>query len=349
MSNSTQPLGIQMIGTQRSGSNLLRVMLDQSNEIVSPHPAHVLVTFVPLLELYGDLDAENYKLLINDVVDYVEANPVPWDGISIDRDWIFENSNFYTLFEINRLIYEQAAISKNAKYWCCKSMANVHYADELENHSPNLKYIYLYRDGRDVAVSFKKAIVGEKHIYHLARQWKYDQDACIELANRIEEDRFFALNYETLIAQPETVIRDLCNFLDIAYNDNMLSFYNSHESKATAAAGEMWQNLEKPIMSNNTGKFHKELTSEEIEIFEMVNEDVLKELDYPLFTSLTNTQLISEGAIEQYGIENQILKKEVLAKARKSDLEHREPQLVILRKIKARAAELVAQASAGQL
>ncbi|SDT31917.1 Sulfotransferase family protein [Mucilaginibacter mallensis] len=347
MSNSTQPLGIQIIGTQRSGSNLLRVMLDQSSEIVSPHPAHVLVTFVPLLELYGDLDTETYKVLINDVVDYVEANPVPWDGITIDRDWIFENSNVYSLFEINRLIYEQAAICKKAKYWCCKSMANVHYADELESHSPNLKYIYLYRDGRDVAVSFKKAIVGEKHIYHLARQWKYDQEACIELADRIEKDRFFALNYETLIAQPEAVIKDLCSFLDITYNENMLSFYNSHESKATAAAGEMWQNLEKPIMRNNTGKFHKELTHEEIEIFELVNQNVLQKLDYPLFTALTNTQLISEDAIEQYGMDNKILKKEILVKARKSDLEHREPQLIILRKIKERAAELVIQSSAG--
>lgn len=347
MSNSTQPLGIQMIGTQRSGSNLLRVMLDQSSEIVSPHPAHVLVTFVPLLELYGDLDTETYKVLINDVVDYVEANPVPWDGINIDRDWIFENSNVYSLFEVNRLIYEQAAISKKAKYWCCKSMANVHYAGELENHSPNLKYIYLYRDGRDVAVSFKKAIVGEKHIYHLARQWKYDQEACIELADRIEKDRFFALNYETLIAQPEAEIRKLCSFLDITYNENMLSFYNSHESKATAAAGEMWQNLEKPIMSNNTGKFHKELAAEEIEIFELVNQNVLQKLDYPLFTPLTNIQLLSEDAIEQYDADNKILKKEILAKARKSDLEHREPQLVILRKIKERAAELVTQTSAG--
>jgi len=347
MSNSTQPLGIQMIGTQRSGSNLLRVMLDQSSEIVSPHPAHVLVTFVPLLELYGDLNTETYKVLINDVVDYVEVNPVPWDGITIDRDWIFENSTVYSLFEINRLIYEQAAICKKAKYWCCKSMANVHYADELESHSPNLKYIYLYRDGRDVAVSFKKAIVGEKHIYNLARQWKYDQEACIELADRIEKDRFFALNYETLIAQPEAVIKDLCSFLNITYNESMLSFYNSHESKATAAAGEMWQNLEKPIMSNNTGKFHKELTHEEIEIFELVNQGVLQKLDYPLFTPLTNTQLISDDAIEQYGADNKILKKEILVKARKSDLEHREPQLIILRKIKERTKELVAQASAG--
>ncbi|WP_295676500.1 sulfotransferase [uncultured Mucilaginibacter sp.] len=296
MSNFKKPSGIQIIGTQRSGSNLLRVILDQSAEIASPHPPHILVTFVPLLQLYGELDTNTYKALINDVVSYVEANPVPWEGIKLNRDWIFENSQSYSLFEINRLVYEQAAIHKNAKYWCCKSMANVHYADELEKYNPGLKYIYLYRDGRDVAVSFKKTIVGEKHIYNLASQWTKDQAACIKLAESIGEDRFFSLNYETLIQQPEAVIRKLCRFLDIPYSENMLDFYHSNESKTTAAAGEMWQNLEKPIISNNTGKFHKELTKEEIEIFELVSQDVLRKLNYPLFTSLADLNLVSVSA-----------------------------------------------------
>jgi len=337
MSNFYKPSGIQIIGTQRSGSNLLRVILDQSDEIASPHPAHVLVTFVPLLDLYGDLDETAYKKLINDVVSYVEANPVEWEGVQIDRDWIFDNSENYSLFEINKLVYEQVAMHKQSKYWCCKSMANVHYSNELDAHSPDLKYVYLYRDGRDVAVSFKKAIVGEKHIYHLASQWKYDQDACIKLAQTIEEDRFFSLNYETLITQPEATIKKLCNFLDIAYSENMLNFYTSKESKITAAAGEMWQNLEKPIISNNTGKYLKELSHDEIEIFELINQDVLQKLNYQLHTSLTNTGLISQDLIAQYDLENQLLKKEILVNARQSDLDKRALQLQILKNIKARA------------
>lgn len=334
MNKFSNPSGIQIVGTQRSGSNLLRLILDQSDEITSPHPAHVLVTFMPLLKFYGELNIESYKLLINDVVNYVEANPVPWENIKIDRDRIFSDSKEYNLFEINRLIYEQASISKNAKYWCCKSMANVHYAGELEKHSPDLKYVYLYRDGRDVAASFKKAIVGEKHIYNLAKQWKHDQEACIKLAAHTDERCFFALNYETLIASPEKAIRNLCVFLDIKYSERMLHFYHSNGSMATAAAGEMWQNLSKPIMSDNKGKFHDELTYDELQIFELVAHDVLKKLGYPLFTTLTNTSLISEGAIAAYDVINRHLKNEILLKARPSDLEKRAAQLAIVNDIK---------------
>ncbi|WP_029278619.1 sulfotransferase family protein [Pedobacter borealis] len=336
MESFFKPDGIQIIGTQRSGSNLLRVILDQSNQIASPHPPHILVTFVPLLALYGFLTEAKYKILINDVVSYVRANPVPWDGVELDGAWIYENSKTYSLFEINRLVYETAAIAKKAKYWCCKSMANVHYAADLEMHSPNLKYIYLYRDGRDVALSFKKAIVGEKHIYHLAKQWHKDQSACIELSKKISNDRFFSLNYEELIADPAKLIQSLCRFLAIDYAETMLDFHNSKESLATANAGEMWENLAKPIIKDNSGKFRRELSTVEIDIFECINHQTLTDLGYALDRPENKNKVISGEEIAQYDIENELLRKKMLLSARQSDLDNRGPQLEILKEIKAK-------------
>ena len=108
--------GIQIVGTQRSGSNLLRVILDQSADIASPHPPHILVTFGPLMSKYEPLTKESYRMLVNDVVDFVDANPVPWEGVKLDKEAIFNASERYTLFDLNRQIYEAAAIAKNARY-----------------------------------------------------------------------------------------------------------------------------------------------------------------------------------------------------------------------------------------
>ena len=331
-----QSQGIQIVGTQRSGSNLLRVILDQSSDIASPHPPHILVTFGPIMSKYEPFTKESYQMLVSDVVDFVDANPVPWEGVVLDKEAIFNASERYTLFDLNRLIYQQAAKGKNARYWCCKSMANVHYAEELETYGVVDKYIFLYRDGRDVAASFKKAVVGDKHTYFLATQWKQDQEACLSLASQLEPDRFFALNYETLISEPERTVLALCAFLDIAYNGEMLNFHTSNTSKITAAAGEMWANLEKPIMSDNTGKFLKSFKEGDLEIFEMVAGNTLRKLGYPLYTSMDSPELVSEGSLSRYRQENQLLKNEVLATARKSDLEKREPQLVILDTIRSR-------------
>ena len=333
--------GIQIIGTQRSGSNLLRVILDQSAAIASPHPPHILVTFMPLLASYGTLDAVSYRQLVKDVVAYVNANPVPWDGVELNEEQIFNQSEQYHLFTLNRIIYEQAALAKNAKYWCCKSMANVHYAAEMEAFGLKPKYVFLYRDGRDVACSFKKAIVGEKHIYHLAKQWEKDQAACIRLKDMLPADRFYALNYETLITEPENEIRRLCLYLDIDYHPDMLQFHGSKTSKLTAAAGEMWSNLEKPIISNNTGKFLNEFKGDDLEIFELVAGEVLEALNYKLALAAHDANLINEDHLEKYNAENIALKKLAVNTARQSDLDNRKGQTSIIEQIKNRTAVAV--------
>ena len=335
--------GIQIIGTQRSGSNLLRVILDQSTEIASPHPPHILTTFMPLLPLYGTLNSDSYKILIADVVNYVQANPVPWEGIQLNNTSLFHQSRCYTLPELTRCIYEEAARSKNARNWCCKSMANVHFADELEEAKLNLKYVYLYRDGRDVAASFKKAIVGEKHSYHLAKQWKKDQEACLRLEAKLSPSRFYKLAYETLISNPESTVKSLCEFLGIRYTQAMLSFYESRTSKLTAEAGEMWSNLKKPIMPHNTGKYRQEFKENDLEIFEAVAGEVLLKLGYSLHLNMppqklpvNSSAMFSPAMISLYNEKNAALKKETLQKTNPADLENRRAQEAIIEDIKSR-------------
>lgn len=328
--------GIQFIGTQRSGSNLLRVILEQSPEIAAPHPPHFLMIFMPLMPLYEPLNADHYRLLISDMVDYAAANPVPWENVSFDKAALFEMSAQYHLFEAFRLIYEQAAKSKHARYWCCKSMQNLFYSKAMEQYRLNLKYIFLYRDGRDVALSFKKAIVGDKHIYHLAKQWKEEQDICLDLYHSYGKERVYLLNYEALVSKPEESIRSLCSFLDIPFHEKMLKFYESDTSKRAAASGDMWKNLQKPIMKDNTQKFLKELTAEEIELFEWIASDTLMELGYPLYSPVSNKSLVSKEAIERYDKENAQLKKQFMQTAPKSDIEKRQPQLQIINAIKSR-------------
>jgi hypothetical protein len=74
---------IFMVGEQRSGSNLLRVMLGQASEIAAPHPPHILQRMMPLMPLYSDLEDEaTFHLLVDDVCRLVEYNPVPWEHIT---------------------------------------------------------------------------------------------------------------------------------------------------------------------------------------------------------------------------------------------------------------------------
>jgi hypothetical protein len=324
-----------MIGTQRSGSNLLRLMLDQSKHICAPHPPHLLKLFLPLLGQYGDLSKiENFRVLANDVCEFVAANPVEWQSLPNADDLIAQCPN-HSLVELANAVYAQAAMHKKAAVWVCKSLANVEFIPQIEAAVPTAKYIYLYRDGRDVAVSFTKAIVGEKHWYNIAKQWHGDQQLAIHAAKTIPESRFFQLCYEDLIQNPEAKLAELCQFLGVAYQANMLDYFESKESQRTAEAGEMWANVVKPVLANNQQKFRREAQASDVHIFERVAHQSLETLGYPLTES--DLSEISPNEAAEYNSENQRLKQEIRVKTRPEDLQKRAKQEQLIQEIQQRS------------
>ena len=329
---------IQIIGTQRSGSNLLRLMLNQLPEIVAPHPPHILQNFLPIVDNYGDLKKDdNYKQLIEDVCRFVELNPVPWTGFDLIRADIFSGSKKRSIYEIFRLIYEAYTLSKNGSIMCCKSMANINYVAELESNKLDPFYIYLFRDGRDVALSFKKAIVGEKHIYHLAKKWKCDQENSLNFLRNIEDSRKHLLSYEELIRSPDKYLKQICDKLNINFNQNMLSYYDSVESRITASSGEMWANVQKPIIKSNTKKYRKGLSIDEIRIFESVAKDTLRKLGYlPDYIINGHNPEIKQEQITMYSRKNEQLKLEARKEANKTDIKKRELQKTYLYEVLSR-------------
>jgi hypothetical protein len=314
-------------------------MLNQIPNVVAPHPPHILKSFTPLLPIYDDLAVmDNFERLIDDVCKFVELNPVPWEHVEFDRAFIKAECRTKTLLEVFRVIYEVKATKYDANIWCCKSMANVHFYEDLEGNDLEPLYIHLYRDGRDVALSFKKAIVGEKHAYHIAKQWKRDQEKSLEVIKKYGPDKTLQVSYEDLLLAPEKVMKRVCEFLKVTYDGDILDYYNSEESKITAKSGKMWENLVKPIMSGNHDKFKKESSAEDILTFEKVAGDVLKELGYELTNDNHVAGDFSSAEIEDFDQENEALKKSFLQNARKEN-EGRKMQNAHIESIKSRKTE----------
>jgi hypothetical protein len=323
---------IQFIGTQRSGSNLLRAMLNQLPQITAPHPPHILKIFEPILSIYGDLsNDDNFELLVNDVCTWVELNPVSWKIINFDRTEIQNRCKENTLIELFYTLYAYYAELHNSDYACCKSMNNVHLFEDIEAAGIKPYYIYLHRDGRDVACSFKKTIIGEKHVYCIAEQWKTDQEKSIELKQRIPSNRFIEVNYRDLITSPKLVLKKVCSFLQVPFRENMLDYFHAEETINTAESGEMWKNLSQPIMSENYNKYLKELSLEEIELFESIAGDTLKELGYKVSSDPKIQPEIIQLDINRFNVQNNKLKNQAIIKASKHDIDLRCPQKELLK------------------
>lgn len=331
---------IFMIGTQRSGSNLLRLMLNQLPEVAAPHPPHILQRMMPLMPSYGDLNrSDAFAQLVDDVCKLVELNPVPWEGVEFDRKDVAARCRARSLVAVYGAIYDVYAEANKAKTWCCKSLGNIAYVPEIEAYYPGAKYIYLYRDGRDVAVSFHKAVVGEKHYYHIAKEWTETQELALNVRATIGNERVFSLSYEALTEDAENTARAMCEFLGYAYTPSMLDFHKTDEAKRAAASSSLWGNVTNPLIKKNTKKFLKDATEDEMRIFESVSGHVLDALGYErVYVKKGQEIQFSAEDIKAFDSENKRLKEEMRKNVDAADLERRKRQENLLKEIKTRAA-----------
>ncbi len=331
---------ILMIGTQRSGSNLLRLMLNQLPEVAAPHPPHILQRMMPLMPSYGDLNQPAaFAQLVDDVCKLVELNPVAWEGVTLDRKDVTTRCRAKSLVAVFGAVYDLFAEANGAKTWCCKSLGNIAYVPEIEAYYPDAKYIYLYRDGRDVAVSFHKAVVGEKHYYHIAKEWTETQELALDVRKNIGDQRVFSLSYEALTEDAENTARAMCKFLGYAYTPSMLDFHKSDEAKRAAASSSLWGNVSNPLIKKNTKKFLKDASEGDMRIFESVSGHVLDALGYErVYVKKGKERKFTPEDIKTFDAENKRLKEEMRKNVDAADLERRNRQENLLKEIKTRAA-----------
>lgn len=273
---------IFIIGTERSGTNLLRLILNSHSHIAIPHPPHILKNFSQLEPLYGDLSQDaNFKKLVKDAVTMVELHPYPWE-IKLDSERIFREVPERNLMNIFFSIYNQYLESMHKERWGCKSTFMLYHVAAIRQYYPRAKFIYMVRDGRDVAVSARKSIFNRYSVYYIARLWKKEQQLGISWLNKLSVNDILVVKYESLLDDPKNTIEVLCGFLNEPFENAMLNFSTTPEAKKSASISKSWENTSRPIMKGNVDKFRKELTEKEIELFEAIASPELEYFSYPL-------------------------------------------------------------------
>ncbi|MDD5669424.1 MAG: sulfotransferase [Candidatus Omnitrophica bacterium] len=259
-----------IIGTERSGTNLLRLILNAHSGIAIPHPPHIMKNFFSLEPLYGDLSVDTrFKRLISDVVKMVELHPYPWE-VSIDRERIFYEAKQRDLINIFFAIYEQYRESTGKRRWGCKSTFMVYHVALIRHYYPRAQFIFMVRDGRDVAASARKTIFNRYNVYYTANLWKKEQQLGISWLRRLSGDNICLVKYEDILSRPTETVQSLCSFLHEPYEENMLNFFSTQEARKSGGLSAAWKNTSSPILKDNCGKFKIELKPREIRLFESI-------------------------------------------------------------------------------
>ncbi len=277
---STAPLFI--IGTERSGSNLLRVILNAHSRIAVPHPPHVMHWFGDLVPRYGDLaDDRNLRRLIDDVLGFLEGHIYPWDVV-ITADQVLAQASPRSLYGVTAALYDRFLEDAGKARWGCKSTFMVHHVDTVLAAHPGARFLWLVRDPRDVAASSRKSVFSPFHPVHTTRLWLAQQQEALALEARLPTESLLRLRYEDLLANPDDTLRQVCAFLDEPFEPAMLNFAETTAAQRGAALSESWANTARPVQSHNHGKYRKSLSRTEIAQVEAVARPIMEVLDYPL-------------------------------------------------------------------
>jgi len=208
-----------ILGAQRSGTTMLRLMLNCHAELAVPHETAFMTAFYRRLSEYGDLSNEsNAARLLDDIA---EHHLVRRGGHVIDRDAILAHpiAEFPDLVDA---IMTEYARSQGKSRWGDKTPYYTPDIDLLWQLFPRARFIHMVRDGRDVVLSQQTMSWMSNSLPRLAADWCWKTTVCHKVGTVLGERQYLELHYEDLVAEPETTLRQICEFLEIGFEPAML-------------------------------------------------------------------------------------------------------------------------------
>jgi len=187
------------------------------------------------------------------------------------------------------------------------------YIDKIMKDFPNAKFIVMARDPRDMFSSYKTISDADQparssfsrdngvlryifRIYKintLCREFmKYFQD--------IQENaRFIYIRYEDLVNDPKKEMLRVCKFLGIGYNDAVIRPTTAGNTWGGNSSDKSRFNM---VKNSRVGKWHKQLTKEEVLLIEYFLGGYMKKFKYErLYDPISKVDCIKAVRLAHFG------------------------------------------------
>jgi len=272
---------IFIMSSERSGSNLLRVLLGNHSHIAAPRALQLLATFRNSIPRYGPLDRkENMRMLFEDCLSLANHPYHAWN-VSFDFETFYAVYAPYDFLSLFNSMYREYAHCTRRQRFVCKEINVFEFAEQLAGYYDTPRFLYLHRDPRDYAASWKKFSFGPATTYGAARRWADEQRSCIAVRERLGMN-VLTLSYEQLILNTEQVMRDVLTFVEEPYESSCCALQPGENKDV--AWNPMWKNLNQPIDRKNYNTYHRTLSRSAIEMIETVAQEPMKGLGYTFDT-----------------------------------------------------------------
>lgn len=284
-----------VVGVGRSGTTLLRLMLDAHPEMAIPPETH----FVPALLEAFERPRVNPERALEAIVSYPRSG---WPDSGVEADELLRRFNELRRFnspDAVRSFYAAYAARHGKQRYGDKTPRYVTRLNRIGRALPEAQFIHVIRDGRDVALSMNRRLVelrGSEPVpfRRLGRRWR--RRILNARANELVSDRYMEVRYEDLVTDTEASLRRVCEKIELDFDPVMLSYHEGaaermeEMNRTRERAGRQTLSGEErmkahaltsaPPTSARIAVWKTEMSAEDRHEFEAVAGDLLGELGY---------------------------------------------------------------------
>ncbi len=274
-----------IIGRPRSGTTLIRMILDAHPNILVPPESPLILR---LYNKYRKIKTWDTTTKEKFVADLFSVRKFEYWNIDREklRQKILEAPETATFQELVRLAYFY-----NKSPFCKKDILllgdkNPVYSIPVKRISkifPDARYIYITRDYRDQILSMLRVKLLIPDLVFLAFRWKLSARNVLSLRKMFPE-KFYSFRYEDFVVEPEKYTRGICGHLGIEFDPAMLKYYEEEEKIKAKFPKEQFElffsNLFKPIQADKVGQWKEKMIEDDVRIAEMVTGKYGKLLGY---------------------------------------------------------------------
>jgi hypothetical protein len=273
VSNLRRPIFI--VGCPRSGTTLVQCILSVSSQAFSLPETHFFSWVLPALQVQPESPIATEQLQhFRQTFETESGLRLPedfWNALHGRAD-LTPKGLFVEIVEYHRPSDGLRAIEKTPRH--------VLHMDEIGTAFPDALFVEVVRDPIDVASSLLGVpFESSRSVLSYAQRWAES----IHAARRYglaQPGRLWTVGYETLVAEPEATVRQLCAFVDLPYQQSMLEEFG-REAARNVGSDEAWKlDVSSGVLMDRKGIWRKRMTPGQAWLVAQATRDLRQELGY---------------------------------------------------------------------
>lgn len=286
-----------IVGCFRSGTTLLRLILNANSRITISDEARYIPRYINSGRKRATYNKSEVRALCEKIIRQLKRQrwaAVP--DISVLLDYFPNGSLSYN--EIVETINSFPHKVPSDGYWGDNTPMYIEHWEQLKDQFPDARFINMVRDPRDVIASTKSiAFNFGFSTYTAARIWEYRLRCSVAMREQLPSADYFEVRYEELVREPERIVSELCEFLGVEYEADMLRFNESIDAAALAEVQPHHKKVLQGITDKSVGAYRSGLSPRQLSLIERVTETLMVKNGYPRVTESGSLVAVHEQAI----------------------------------------------------